>query len=58
MDASIVITMEWIDKQLNWKTGDISTTPILSTPSLSQNNTADNDTSQNSTSQGAKDLDL
>ena len=62
MDASIVITMEWIDKQLNWidkknlKTCEISTTPIFSTSSLSQNNTAENDTAQNSTntSQDAK----
>ena len=65
MDASIVITMEWIDKQLNWidkknlKTCEISTTPIFSTPSLSQNNTAENDTAQNSTntSQDAKERD-
>ena len=31
MDASIVITMEWIDKQLSWQTGEISVTPSPST---------------------------
>jgi len=61
MDASIVITMEWIDKQLSWQTGEISATPspstttptttstTTSTISPQQTSTTENDTTQNST---------
>ena len=49
MDASIVITMEWIDKQLSWQTGEISVTPSPSNTSPPQNTTTENNAAQNST---------
>ena len=49
MDASIVITMEWIDKQLSWQTGEISVTPSPLTTSPPQNTTTENNAAQNST---------
>ena len=68
MDASIVITMEWIDKQLSWQTGEISVSPSPSTTASTTtstttpplNSNTENDTTQNSTetSQSSKERDL